>query len=54
MQHFYDCFALPSQICIRSDALVLIGLRDDELLPDLYIASAGVLRAGLGHIRTFG
>ena len=47
MQHFYDSFALASQICIRSDALVLFGLRDDELPRDLHI-TAGVLRAGLG------
>ena len=43
MQHFYDSFALVSQICVRRDALVLFGLNDDELLP-----GAGVLRAGLG------
>ena len=48
MQHFYDSFALVSQICIRSDALELFGLRDDELLPDLRITKAGVLRAELG------
>ena len=48
MQHFYDSFALASQICIRSDALVLFGLREDELLSDLHITKAGVLRAGLG------
>ena len=48
MQHFYDSFALVSQICIRRDALVLFGLNDDELLPDLHITGAGVLRAGLG------
>ena len=48
MQHFYDSFALASQICIRSDALVLFGLREDELLPDLHITKAGVLRAELG------
>ena len=48
MQHFYDSFALASQICIRSDALELFGLRDDELLPDLHITKAGVLRAELG------
>ena len=48
MQHFYDSFALVSQICIRSDALELFGLRDDELLPDLHITRAGVLRAELG------
>ena len=48
MQHFYDSFALVSQISIRSDALVLFDLREDELLPDLHITRAGVLRAGLG------
>ena len=48
MQHFYDSFALVSQICVRSDALALFGLNDDELLPDLHITGAGVLRAGLG------
>ena len=48
MQHFYDSFALISQICIRSDALELFGLRDDELLPDLHITKVGVLRAELG------
>ena len=48
MQHFYDSFALVSQICVRSDALVLFGLNDDELLPDLHITGAGVLRAGIG------
>ena len=48
MQHFYDCFALVSQICVRRDALVLFGLNDDELLPDLHITRAGVLRAGIG------
>ena len=49
MQHFYDSFALVFQISIRSDALVLFDLRDDELLPDLHITRAGVLRAGLGE-----
>ena len=48
MQHFYDSFALVSQICIRRDALELFGLYDDELLPDLHITRAGVLRAELG------
>ena len=48
MQHFYDSFALVSQICVRRDALVLFGLNDDELLPDLHITRAGVLRAGMG------
>ena len=49
MQHFYDSFALVSQICVRRDALVLFGLNDDELLPDLHITRAGVLRAGIGY-----
>ena len=48
MQHFYDSFALVSQICIRRDALELFGLYDDELLPDLHITRPGVLRAELG------
>ena len=37
MQHFYDSFALVSQICVRREALSLFGLREDELLPDLHI-----------------
>ena len=41
-------FALVSQICVRRDALTLFGLNDDELLPDLHITGAGVLRTGLG------
>ena len=48
MQHFYDSFALTSQICVRRDALTLFGLKEDELLPDLHITRAGVLRIGLG------
>ena len=48
MQHFYDSFALVSQICVRREALTLFGLREDELLPDLRITGAGVLRIGLG------
>ena len=48
MQHFHDSFALVSQNCARRDALVLFGLNDDELLPDLHITRAGVLRAGMG------
>ena len=31
--------------------LVLFGLNDNELLPDLHITRAGVLRAGLGAHR---
>ena len=48
MQHFYDSLALVSQICVRRDALELFGLNDDELLPDLHITRAGVLRAEIG------
>ena len=51
MQHFYDSFdsfALVSQICVRREALASFGLREDELLPDLHITGAGVLRIGLG------
>ena len=48
MQHFYDSSALTSQICVRRDALTLFGLKEDELLPDLHITRAGVLRIGLG------
>ena len=48
MQHFYDSFALVTQICVRKDALTLFGLNDDKLLPDLRITGAGVLRIGLG------
>ena len=47
MQHFYDSFALMSQICVRRKALALFGLREDELLPDLHITKDGVLRIGL-------
>ena len=48
MQHFYDSFALVSQISVRKEALNLFGLREDELLPDLHITRDGVLRIGLG------
>ena len=51
MQHFYDSFALVSQISVRRDALTLFGLNDDELLPDLHITRAGVMRTGLGAHR---
>ena len=44
MQHFYDSFALVSQISVRREALNLFGLREDELLPDLHITREGVLR----------
>ena len=46
MQHFYDSFALVSQICVRRDALTLFGLNDDELLPDLHIAESVVATSG--------
>ena len=48
MEHFYDSFALVSQISVRREALHLFGLREDELLPDLRITRDGVLRIGLG------
>jgi len=44
VQHFYDSFALVSQIGLRGDALELFGLREDELLPDLHITKDGVAR----------
>ena len=49
MQHFYDSFALTSQISLRRDALALFDLCEDELWPDLHITGAGVLRTGLGE-----
>ena len=48
MEHFYDSFALESQISVRREALHLFGLREDELLPDLHITRDGVLRIRLG------
>ena len=48
MEHFYDSFALESQISVRREALRLFGLREDELLPDLHITRDGVLRIRLG------
>ena len=48
MEHFYDSFALVSEISVRREALHLFGLRADELLPDLHITRDGVLRIGLG------
>ena len=48
MEHFYDSFALVSEISVRREALHLFGLRADELLPDLHITRDGVLRTGLG------
>ena len=48
MQHFYDAFALTSQICVRRDALVLYGFHEDELLSDLHITREGVLRTEIG------
>ena len=47
-EHFYDSFALESQISVRREALRLFGLREDELLPDLHITRDGVLRIRLG------
>ena len=47
-EHFYDSFALESQISVRQEALRLFGLREDELLPDLHITRDGVLRIRLG------
>ena len=35
MEHFYDSFALESQISVRREAMRLFGLREDELMPDL-------------------
>ena len=53
MEHFYDSFALVSEISVRMEALHLFGLRADELLSDLYITRDGVLRIGLSaHQRT--
>ena len=48
MEHFYDAFALGSEISVRREALHLFGLRADELLPDLHITRDGVLRIELG------
>ena len=48
MEHFYDSFALGSEISVRREALHLFGLRADELLPDLHITRDGVLRIELG------
>ena len=48
MEHFYDSFALESQISVRREALRLFGLREDELMPDLHITRDGVLRIRLG------
>ena len=47
MEHFYDSFALESQISVRGEALHLFGLREDELLSDLHITRDGVLRIRL-------
>ena len=51
MDHFYDSFALVSQISVRREAQHLFGLREDELLPDLRLTRDGVLRIGLGAHR---
>ena len=48
MEHFYDSFALESQISVRREALRLFGLQEDELMSDLHIARDGVLRIRLG------
>ena len=48
MEHFYDSFALESQISVRREAMRLFGLREDELMPDLHITRDGVLRIRLG------
>ena len=45
MQHFYDSFALESEISVRREAMRLFG---DELMPDLHITRDGVLRIRLG------
>ena len=49
MHHFYDAFALVSQIGIREDALVLFDLCEEELLSDLHITKQAVLRKQHGH-----
>ena len=36
-EHFYDSFALESQISVRREAMRLFGLREDELMLDLHI-----------------
>eukprot|EP00434_Breviolum_minutum_P019516 symbB.v1.2.017214.t1/scaffold1339.1/size137066/5 len=46
MEHFYDSFALVSQISVRKEALHLFGLREDELLPDLHITRDGAVSEG--------
>ena len=48
MEHFYDSFALESQISVRREAMRLFGLREDELMPDLQKTRDGVLRIRLG------
>ena len=48
MEHFYDSFALESQISVCREAMRLFGLREDELMPDLHITRDGVLRIRLG------
>ena len=54
MHHFYDSFALVSQIGIREDALVLFDLREEELLSDLHITRQAVLRKRYGnHLEQF-
>ena len=48
MEHFYDSFALESEISVRREAMRLFALREDELMPDLHITRDGVLRIRLG------
>ena len=47
-EHFYDSFALESQISVRREAMRLFRLREDELMSDLHITRDGVLRIRLG------
>ena len=49
MHHFYDSFAIVSQIGIREDALVLFDLQEEELLSDLRITRQVVLRKRYGN-----
>ena len=49
IHHFYDSFALVSQVGIREDALVLFDLQQEELLSDLHITRHAVLGKGWGN-----
>ena len=49
IHHFYDSFAIVSQIGIREDALVLFDLQEEELLSDLHITRQAVLRKRYGN-----